>query len=37
MLFADVVPLTNIDQEKRLVNIDVHIDRGPQVRVGGAS
>jgi outer membrane protein insertion porin family len=32
--FADVVPLTNIDQEKRLVNIDVRIDRGPQVRVG---
>jgi outer membrane protein insertion porin family len=32
--FADVVPLTNIDQEKRLVNIDVQIDRGPQVRVG---
>src|ERR671923_1676034 len=32
--FADVVPLTNIDQQKRLVNIDVHIDRGPQVRVG---
>ena len=32
--FADVVPLTNIDQERRLVNIDVRIDRGPQVRVG---
>jgi outer membrane protein insertion porin family len=32
--FADVVPLTNIDQEKRLVNVDVQIDRGPQVRVG---
>jgi outer membrane protein insertion porin family len=32
--FADVVPLTNIDPEKRLVNIDVRIDRGPQVRVG---
>jgi outer membrane protein insertion porin family len=32
--FADVVPLTNIDQERRLVNIDVQIDRGPQVRVG---
>jgi outer membrane protein insertion porin family len=32
--FADVVPLTAIDQEKRLVNIDVQIDRGPQVRVG---
>jgi outer membrane protein insertion porin family len=32
--FADVVPLTSIDQEKRLVNIDVKIDRGPQVRVG---
>jgi outer membrane protein insertion porin family len=32
--FADVVPLTNIDQDKRLVNIDVQIDRGPQVRVG---
>jgi outer membrane protein insertion porin family len=32
--FADVVPLTNIDQEKRLVNIEVQIDRGPQVRVG---
>src|ERR687896_755869 len=32
--FADIVPLTNIDQEKRLVNIDVQIDRGPQVRVG---
>src|SRR5919108_4962483 len=32
--FADVVPLTNIDQEKRLVDIDVRIDRGPQVRVG---
>jgi outer membrane protein insertion porin family len=32
--FADVVPLTNIDQEKRLVNIDVQLDRGPQVRVG---
>jgi outer membrane protein insertion porin family len=32
--FADVVPLTNIDQQKRLVNIDVQIDRGPQVRVG---
>jgi outer membrane protein insertion porin family len=32
--FADVVPLTNIDQERRLVNIDIRIDRGPQVRVG---
>jgi outer membrane protein insertion porin family len=32
--FADVVPLTSIDQAKRLVNIDVQIDRGPQVRVG---
>jgi outer membrane protein insertion porin family len=32
--FADVVPLTDIDQEKRLVNINVQIDRGPQVRVG---
>jgi outer membrane protein insertion porin family len=32
--FADVVPLTNIDQQKRLVDIDVRIDRGPQVRVG---
>jgi outer membrane protein insertion porin family len=32
--FADVVPLTNIDQEKWLVNIGVQIDRGPQVRVG---
>jgi outer membrane protein insertion porin family len=32
--FADVVPLTSIDQQKRLVNIDVKIDRGPQVRVG---
>ena len=32
--FADVVPLTNIDQEQRLVHIDVQIDRGPQVRVG---
>jgi outer membrane protein insertion porin family len=32
--FADVVPVTNIDQERRLVNIDVQIDRGPQVRVG---
>jgi outer membrane protein insertion porin family len=32
--FADVVPLTNIDQAKRLVDIDVRIDRGPQVRVG---
>jgi outer membrane protein insertion porin family len=32
--FADVVPVTNIDQEKRLVNVDVQIDRGPQVRVG---
>jgi outer membrane protein insertion porin family len=32
--FADVVPLTNIDQERRLVNIDVQLDRGPQVRVG---
>jgi outer membrane protein insertion porin family len=32
--FADIVPLTNIDQEKRLVNVEVRIDRGPQVRVG---
>ena len=32
--FADVVPLTDIDQAKRLVNIDLRIDRGPQVRVG---
>jgi outer membrane protein insertion porin family len=32
--FADIVPLTNIDQGKRLVNIDVQIDRGPKVRVG---
>jgi outer membrane protein insertion porin family len=32
--FADVVPLTSVDQDKRLVNIDVQIDRGPQVRVG---
>jgi outer membrane protein insertion porin family len=32
--FADIVPLTNIDQERRLVNVDVRIDRGPQVRVG---
>jgi outer membrane protein insertion porin family len=32
--FADIVPLTNIDQEKRLVNVEVQIDRGPQVRVG---
>jgi outer membrane protein insertion porin family len=32
--FADVVPLTNINQEQRLVHIDVQIDRGPQVRVG---
>jgi outer membrane protein insertion porin family len=32
--FADVVPLTNIDRGKRLVNVDVQIDRGPQVRVG---
>src|ERR671922_164456 len=32
--FADIVPVTNIDQEKRLVNIDVQIDRGPQVRIG---
>jgi outer membrane protein insertion porin family len=32
--FADIVPLTNIDQQNRLVNIDVQIDRGPKVRVG---
>jgi outer membrane protein insertion porin family len=32
--FADIVPLTNIDQAKRLVNVEVQIDRGPQVRVG---
>jgi outer membrane protein insertion porin family len=32
--FADVVPVTNIDQQRHLVNVDVQIDRGPQVRVG---
>jgi outer membrane protein insertion porin family len=32
--FADVVPLTDIDQAKRLVHLAVRIDRGPQVRVG---
>jgi outer membrane protein insertion porin family len=32
--FADIVPLTNIDQERRLVNVEIRIDRGPQVRVG---
>jgi outer membrane protein insertion porin family len=32
--FADVIPVTNIEQPKRLVNLDVRIDRGPQVRVG---
>jgi outer membrane protein insertion porin family len=32
--FADVLPLTNIDQAKQLVNVDIQIDRGPQVRVG---
>lgn len=32
--FADILPLTNIDQEKRMVNIDIQVDRGPQVRVG---
>jgi outer membrane protein insertion porin family len=32
--FADVVPLTDIDQTKHVVSIDLRIDRGPQVRVG---
>ena len=32
--FADVVPVTEIDQAKHLVNVNVRIDRGPQVRVG---
>jgi outer membrane protein insertion porin family len=32
--FADVIPVTNIDQARRLVNLDIRIDRGPQVRVG---
>jgi outer membrane protein insertion porin family len=32
--FAEVVPVTTIDQARRLVNLDVRIDRGPQVRVG---
>ncbi len=32
--FADVVPVTNIDQANRLVNVDIRIDRGPKVRVG---
>jgi outer membrane protein insertion porin family len=32
--FADVVPVTDIDQAKHLVNIGMRIDRGPQVRVG---
>lgn len=32
--FAEVIPVTNIDQARRLVNLDVRIDRGPQVRVG---
>jgi outer membrane protein insertion porin family len=32
--FADVVPVTDIDQAKHLVNVNVRVDRGPQVRVG---
>jgi outer membrane protein insertion porin family len=32
--FADVVPVTDIDQAKHLVNVNVRIDRGPRVRVG---
>jgi outer membrane protein insertion porin family len=32
--FAEVIPVTDIDQARRLVNLDVRIDRGPQVRVG---
>jgi outer membrane protein insertion porin family len=32
--FADVVPVTDIDQARRLVSVNVRIDRGPQVRVG---
>src|SRR5919109_2448872 len=32
--FADVVPVTDIDQARRLVSVNVQIDRGPQVCVG---
>ncbi len=32
--FADVIPLTQNDLERKLVNIEIQIQRGPQVYVG---